>query len=274
LGSVAIDGIVYAIGGANTGGASPLARLDAYNPSTNEWKPRAAMNKARFYLAAAALDGQIYAIGGAGEIDTSGTMGALANVESYDPSTDSWSVKASMITPRSNLAAAALNGRIYAIGGHQPNINPAALDVVEAYDPVANTWSPKKSLPDPGFALVAVASGGHIYVLGAGTKVLEYDPVADTWTEKAQIQTPRSGAGAAAAYGKIYLIGGAGGGSSESDIVEAYDPLQNSWSTQLKKMPTGRRELACAFANGHIHAIGGATGVANTVQAAVELYAP
>ena len=45
--------------------------------------------------------------------------GALtSSVEEYDPSTNTWATKAPMPTARQNLAAAAAaNGRVYAIGG-------------------------------------------------------------------------------------------------------------------------------------------------------------
>ena len=41
----------------------------------------------------------------------------LTEVETFDPATDSWRRAAPMCTPRTSLAAAALGGRLYAVGG-------------------------------------------------------------------------------------------------------------------------------------------------------------
>ena len=56
-------------------------------------------------------------------------------VEQYDPATDTWWMMPSMQVKRKALAAAVVNGRIYAIGG-APNAGwEPALSTVEEYDP-------------------------------------------------------------------------------------------------------------------------------------------
>ena len=58
--------------------------------------------------------------------------GIFATVEEYDPSTDTWTSKASMPTARYLLGAAATsNGKIYAIGGSSNGTN--LLSTVEEY---------------------------------------------------------------------------------------------------------------------------------------------
>ena len=44
---------------------------------------------------------------------------ALATVEVYDPATGSWTTKRDLNTPRGAPAVAAVNGKIYAIGGQK-----------------------------------------------------------------------------------------------------------------------------------------------------------
>ena len=44
--------------------------------------------------------------------------GRLSSVERYDPVTNAWEAVAPMATARIHLAAAALNGKLYAVGGY------------------------------------------------------------------------------------------------------------------------------------------------------------
>ena len=50
---------------------------------------------------------------------------------------DTWAQKADMPTARADLAACAVNGEIYVIGGGWGPF----LSTVEVYDPSTNTWS-------------------------------------------------------------------------------------------------------------------------------------
>ena len=59
-------------------------------------------------------------------------MTYFSSVEEYDVSTDSWIRKAPMPTPRSNFKAAAVDGKIYAIGGR--TWGPIFISTVEEYD--------------------------------------------------------------------------------------------------------------------------------------------
>ena len=79
------------------------------------------MPTARSGLAAAVVNNKIYAIG---------RDGGSSNNEEYDPSTNTWAIKAVMPTARYYLAAAAVNNKICAIGGYVV----AATNVNEEYD--------------------------------------------------------------------------------------------------------------------------------------------
>ncbi|MEO7092518.1 MAG: kelch repeat-containing protein, partial [Polyangiales bacterium] len=53
-----------------------------------------------------------------GERNTAaGSRGVFAQVEAYDPRTDSWDSLAPMPTPRHGMGAAAWDGRLYIPGG-------------------------------------------------------------------------------------------------------------------------------------------------------------
>jgi len=125
------EGRIYAIGGTDSSGMV-LNTVEAYDPGTNSWTTVAPMPTARTWLAAATgSDGRIYAIGGFAT-----GLGELATVEAYDPGTNTWSTVAPMSTIREELAAAGIDGRIYAIGGDN---SLSIFNSVEAYQPVALT---------------------------------------------------------------------------------------------------------------------------------------
>jgi hypothetical protein len=68
-----VNGALYAVGGVNT--SSVLATVEAYDPISNTWTPKAPMPTARTYLGVGVVNGVLYAVGG----------GILATVEAYIP---------------------------------------------------------------------------------------------------------------------------------------------------------------------------------------------
>src|SRR5207247_2519357 len=130
LTSSTVNGTIYTIGGGASGNQCvPAGTVEAYDPVANTWATKHVMPTARWGAASDVLNGQVYVVGGSQECpQISVVVSAVLDV--YDPSTDTWATKAPMSTPRWDLAAAAANGKLYAIGGWDP-INQTALDVVE-----------------------------------------------------------------------------------------------------------------------------------------------
>src|SRR5688500_10867956 len=56
-----------------------------------------------------------------------------------------WEQRAPLPTPRSEVASAVLNGRIYVIGGYLAQ--GSVSDIVEVYDPIVDRWQRVASLP-------------------------------------------------------------------------------------------------------------------------------
>jgi N-acetylneuraminic acid mutarotase len=266
LGMTAVNGVLYAVGGAGGGAAT----VEAYDPASDTWTTKASMPTARAFLGVVAVNGILYAIGGFGP-----NTGALTTVEAYDPVSDKWTTKAPMLTARDGVGVAVVNGILYAVGGGTTNGFP--LSTVEAYDPASDTWTTKASMPTARGFLGVAAVNGILYAVGGFglTTVEAYDPASDTWTTKAPMSTPRWDLGVAVANGVLYAAGGL-----TNDVLpplgtlQAYDPATDTWTTKAP-MPTSRLLLAAGVLNGLLYAVGGFnSGVDGGVLATVEAYRP
>ena len=267
LGSCAVDGKIYAIGGAPQPHV-PLSVVEAYDPPTDTWTRKASMPVAKAGLGTSVVDGKIYAIGGGG--------GARSTYE-YDPATDTWARKADIPTARDFLTTSVVNGKIYAIGGATSTSGPA-FRTVEEYDPATDTWARKADLPEPRYLHAASVVDGKIYIITgswqaytASRAVYEYDPATDTWERKADAPTVGSWLSASEVDGRIYVIG------IGEDVfpkgVEEYDPATDTWTTR-RDMPTARAGLSTCELNGKIYAVGGTATTAYNGLATVEEYYP
>ena len=132
------------------------------------------------------------------------------------------------------------------------------------------TWSEKAAMPKPRAGAAVAALDGQLYVIsgmddsGTTDAVDVYDPATDRWTARASIPTARMAAGAAAITGKLYVFGGCGRNSEgnhdcrvgTTNVLEAYDPRTDSWSTKAP-MPTARSAVTAAVIGGKLYVTGG-----------------
>ena len=67
---------------------------------------------------------------------------------------DTWKKKKDAPTKRAFLAAGAIDGKIYVIGGYKSAVwDPAPMATVEVYDPAADKWTKGSDMPTPRGAL-------------------------------------------------------------------------------------------------------------------------
>jgi Ca2+-binding RTX toxin-like protein len=145
--------------------------LDAPNPS---WQERAPLPNPRNHMTSAALNGKVYAIGG--QHGNNENAGNQAEVDVYDPQTDSWNRAADLPEARGHAVALVMNGRIIVLGGAL-NGNLKSADVAE-YDPASDAWKRLPKLPAARMTPVADAVGDKIIVsTGNGS-----GPEEETWT--------------------------------------------------------------------------------------------
>ena len=145
------------------------------------------------------------------------SMEATPTSSQSTSSQGSWSRKAPLPIQISENTVAAVNNKIYVIGGstadrvdHQSNYE---------YDIATDRWRTRAPLPSGMTHAAATGLNGKIYVVGAFTQtghggavslVYEYDPVKDAWRTLAPMKSPRGSVGITVLNGKIHAVGGRG----------------------------------------------------------------
>jgi N-acetylneuraminic acid mutarotase len=81
----------------------------------------------------------------------------------YDPLANAWSAIADMPDARANLGAAALNGKIYVVGG-QDGTSTSKSGAV--YDPATDSWSATASMSAARTWLGLAALEGRLFAVG------------------------------------------------------------------------------------------------------------
>jgi hypothetical protein len=160
------NGDALVVGGVSNETSGALATVELYH--NGSFTTKAPLPIGLLQPAAASLgNGRVLVAGGSTAVDGSATQtGAYV----YDPVTNSWSVAASMSTPRVGAIAFPLGaGKVLVAGGTcfcGGDYN-TALSSTEVYDAGSNTWTPGSSLGEArrNFAGAALADG---HLLAAG----------------------------------------------------------------------------------------------------------
>jgi hypothetical protein len=230
------------------------------------------MGVGRFLAAALAIAALVAVAAVVGSRETGEPRPAAA---ADAPPGNDWSFARSMSQRRSYLAAAEMDGEIFAAGGMVGETG-RFLDVFQRFDPRTNTWTTLPRLPEPVRAAAGAASGGIVYVLGGQTAdgtsatVYAYDPAAQRWEEKAPLPEPLFNQSAVELGGRIYALGGFSGGSERADVF-VYDPARDSWQ-RGRPLPAPNHAFGAVAFRGEIWVLGGRRG--STVLRDVWIYDP
>jgi N-acetylneuraminic acid mutarotase len=186
-----------------------------------------------------------------------------------------WTTAKPLPTPRSEVAAAVVDGRIAIVGGFLLDGNSSAQ--VDLYWPDQRRWSRLPDLPVPVNHTMAASDGKRLYVMGGygegfRTKLhlaIVYER--GLWRRLPQLPAARAAGGAAAVGGKVYVVGGVGETGLARQML-VFDRKRGRWSTAAG--PTPREHLAVTVANGRIYALGGRTAGYDTNLTLLEVYDP
>src|SRR3954463_8264272 len=113
----AAGGKLYVFAGLAPGW-KPKSLVYEYDPATDKWAKKKPMALASHHVAITEMNGKIYAFGGF-VLPASGPAAwqPVDNAYEYDPAADTWKALAPMPTKRGAAGAAAVNGKLYVIGG-------------------------------------------------------------------------------------------------------------------------------------------------------------
>lgn len=248
--------------------------VGATSATENTWSTKAPMPITLSNPKAAALNGKIYVIGA--------HLGENKNnsLYEYNPATNAWAIKKSMLSSRIYFAVTACENKIYVIGG---GLNPQqshyaeALSNNEAYDPATNTWETKAPMPTARTQMEANTVDGKIYVISGRTAGSDstvttsevYDPDTDSWAKKTAIPYPVASYASAVVDSKIYIIGGQDEYYTPMNpgFNQIYDTKTDTWMQGAKEPnPAWVSESAAAttgvLAPKMIYVMGGVPGFA------------
>src|SRR5580658_246044 len=156
-----------------------------------------------------------------------------------------WTQKAPMITPRSEVSLAEVGGKIYVLGG---GITGTSVPHNEEYEIATDHWRIRYPMPRALDHMgVAVVNGKIITVGGfvasvhkdGQPSVFEYDPAFDVWRTLAPLNQGRGSIGVTVLNGKVYAMGGRLPFNKTVATNEVYDPATNTWK-MLAPLPKGR----------------------------------
>jgi len=174
-----------------------------------------------------------------------------------------WSMKAPLLNQRLDVGVAALDGKIYVLGG--ASIGTSATQLNQEYDAATDRWRDRAPIPQGATHAGVAGYKGKIYVIGGFTasvhaeavdRVFQYDVATDTWRQLPPISSPRGSVGVAVVNGKVHAIGGRGLDNITVATHEVYDPATGKWS-QAAPLPTARDHIGVIVLAGRIHVIGG-----------------
>src|SRR5256712_311760 len=143
------------------------------------------------------------------------TTDTSAPIDIRSPGT--WTALAPTPTARQEVAAAALGGRVFVIGGF--GANGEAVGAVEVYDPATDRWETRAPIPAPTHHPGAAVVNGRLFVARgySGRAILrrtplatgyEYDEARNSRATRAPLGSPRGALAVVALGGRLPAIGG------------------------------------------------------------------
>jgi len=116
-----------------------------------------------------AVGGKIYLTGGTKYVDRYPPWEYNPELDVYDPSTRTWTVKSPLPAAYNNLdhgaAAASIHGQLWVAGGALEN-NGQPASTLYVYDPLTDTWAAGPPMLRPTMNAVAGYAGGRLFVFG------------------------------------------------------------------------------------------------------------
>ncbi|XP_055905163.1 kelch-like protein 5 [Eupeodes corollae] len=171
-GMAELNGHLYVVGGESAGNWS--CSVEIFDFSTRIWTYSEPLRLSLSFIQVLVLSDNLYAVGN-----------GQRTIERYDPVTVKWTTTSPKEENSLNFGIAAVNGKVYAVGG---DFNGIKCETVECYDPAANSWTVAKSLGLGRLYVKCSALEDRLIAcvgyndLGEWCNLVEeYDPQEDEW---------------------------------------------------------------------------------------------
>ena len=231
-------------------------------PVFDGWSMAHSMPLARSEHGVAAFNGAVWVLGGypPGRLPTN-------LVQIYDPVASRWSLGPPLPQPIHHIMTAAVDGKLYVIGGEIDGASTGRPEIFVAHtwvhDPAVGGWIARAPMPTPRSGGGAAVVDGKIYVAGGrppgGSAFEVYDPATNQWERLPDMPTQRNHLAMTAIDGRIIVAGGRfgpGAMAERTTVVEIYDPATRSWSRGAP-LPAPRGGITGAAYGGCMYVFGG-----------------
>ncbi|ABX03583.1 MAG TPA: hypothetical protein DEF47_17495 [Herpetosiphon sp.] len=243
--------------------------LSLANPT---WVSRAAMPNPRNHTAAGVVDGKIYAVGGQhGKAEESANQ---AEVDRYDPATNTWTRVADMPIPKGHTSSSTFGyrGRLLVIGG---SINGGTSGLASAdvlmYDPKSDVWMKLVSLPAYRKTPVADVWNNKLVVTTGGgygqTDTTWIGNLPDSWESNGTMPVPLGEVASGIIGNKMYVVGQGNAATLRYNLTTG----SYSSTTTLAQRALRGNHHAAEVINGKFYLFG---GLDNNSDGKVQIYDP
>src|SRR5215471_497179 len=142
--------------------------------------------------------------------------------------------------------------------------NPSAPTPTATPCASVGSWTEQAPYPIAIWGHAVVSVGGNVYGFGgivnntAITNAYKYNPSTNTWLPIAPLPEPRGWFSGTTDGTYVYLLGGVDQTFNTTATLWRYDPVSNTYNTNLPSYTIPTYFHACAYLNGKIYRIAGA----------------
>jgi len=208
------------------GGDPVLPNNDLYLTGVDKWEVLTPLTIPRQHIDCARIGNDIYVVGGFVKDpnppeDSKQKIPKIAtdSVEIYNIEDNKWKEGKPLREARQGVQVAAVDGKLYAIGGVcSRDKNFRLSQAFERYDPDSDNWESLPDLPVPIFAPGIAVIQGKIFVIGGSTitngtqeasnRVYVFDTSTNTWGTATPLPKGIQFLGVAFIDNRIYVVGG------------------------------------------------------------------
>ncbi|BHF69387.1 distal tubule morphoproteinsis [Sparganum proliferum] len=169
-GIATFEGRIYALGGHS--GSGVLATVECLRAGASAWSRVKNMHSKRWYTSATVFERKICVVGGCNQ-------SALQTVETFDPRTGEWKNLPDMNFPRLGPLVAALDHRLFAVGG----LECCTVEILDSGAP-ENGWTRVADMHRERFGGSLCVHANSLFAIGglrSEATVERYDPERDRW---------------------------------------------------------------------------------------------